>query len=126
MRRVKLKGPKVNKAKRKLRELILEVLKTHERGKPVKRTGRRTITKDTGNLFKNIKPKFSMDGKELVMEVEMMEYYQWLDAGTKKIEPWFFSEEIMDSQKLIDLSEELLGDTIEETIFDMISSINKK
>lgn len=126
MRRVKLKGPKVNKAKRKLRELILEVLKTHERSKPVKRTGRRTITKDTGNLFRNIKPKFSMDGSQLVMEVEMMEYYQWLDAGTEKIEPWFFSEEIMDSQKLIDLGEELLGDTIEETIFDMISSINKK
>ena len=126
MRKIKLKGPGVNKAKRKLRELILDILKTHQRSKPVKRTGKRTITKDTGNLFKNIKPKFLIDGKSLTMEVAMMEYYQWLDAGTEKIEPWFFSEEIMDSQDLADLGEELLGDAIEETLFDMLSSIKKR
>ena len=126
MRKLKLKGPQVNRAKKRLRNLILEILKTHPRTKPVKRTGKRTITKDTGNLFKNIKPKFMLDGKSLTMEVSMMEYYQWLDAGTEKIQPWFFTEEIMDSSDLINITEELLGDMVEERLFDMLSSIKKK
>jgi len=56
----------------------------------------------------------------------MMEYYKYLDEGTSRIQPWFFSEEIMNDSQLMKISEDLLGSAVEETIFDMVSKINKK
>lgn len=116
---------KTNKAKAELIKLIRKILKEHPRDTP-KKDGGRTITKRTGNLFREIDPTFKITDKKIVMEVRMMDYYKWLDAGTSKMEGWFFSEEIMDSQKILDITENLIADGVEERLLDMISDINKK
>jgi hypothetical protein len=125
MSKLKIKSKEISNAKRELQKLIENILKTHERSKPTTE-GKKTLTKRSGNLFNQIKPSFSLSGDKVVMEVQMMEYYKYLDEGTKHIEPWFFSEEIMDSSKLEDITEKLVIGSIEETLTDMISNIQKK
>jgi hypothetical protein len=126
MSKLKLKSRNKSIAKRKITKLILNVLKTHRRGTPTKKEGKWTITKRTGELFKNIKPEFKLESNDLTIEVNMMEYYEWLDGGTSKMDGWFFSEEIMDSNEIIKIGEDLIGDTLESSILDMVSNINKK
>jgi hypothetical protein len=121
---LKLKQKNISDAKKKLKELILKVLKTHPRSTPT-REGKRTITERSGNLFKEIYPDFKIEKDKLVMEVKMMEYFEWLDGGTSKMDGWFFSEEIMDSKELEQISEDLLFDLVEGKILDMISDIKK-
>lgn len=125
MSNLKLKSKSISNAKKELQDLILEILKTHKRS-TAKKTGGYTIEARSGNLFREIQPSFRLDNKKLVMEVKMMDYYQFLDAGTSKMKGWFFSEEIMDSKKLEKLTEDLLYDAIDGKILDMISDIQKK
>ena len=125
MSNLKLKAKAVSDAKKRLKDLIEKILKTHPRSTP-KKDGGKTLTKRSGNLFREIKPEFKITNSKLVMEVRMMDYYQWLDGGTSKMKGWFFSEEIMDSKDLEDLTEKLMFDTVENKIIDMISDINKK
>lgn len=124
-KKLKLDSVGKRKAEKKLVLLIEKILKTHQRSKPTYK-GVRTITKDTGNLFRNIKPHFILSGNTLNVDIQMMEYYKWLDAGTKDIDPWFFTEELMDSSELLQIMDELVYDGVENKILDMISDIEKK
>lgn len=123
-KKMKLKSKDVAVAKRELQKLIRHILETHKRG-TAKVNGGFTVEKRTGNLFREIQPDFKLDNNKLVMEVSMMDYYQYLDAGTSKMRGWFFSEEIMDSKELEKLTEDLLYSTVEGKILDMISNIKK-
>jgi hypothetical protein len=117
---------KKRKARDKMINLIRKVLKEHPRRKPKKDGSGTRITPRTGNLFKEIKPEIKIGGDKIGIEVRMMDYYQWLDGGTSKMDGWFFSEEIMNSKEIADISEELIGDALDDVILDMISNINKK
>lgn len=113
-------------ARDKIIHLIRKILKETERDTPKKDGSGRRITKRTGNLFKEVKPEITTTSNgNVVIEVKMMNYYQWLDAGTSKMDGWFFSEEIMDSKELEQISEDLLFDLVEGKILDMISDIKK-
>jgi hypothetical protein len=122
-RKLKIKSRKVRD---KLINLIRKILKEHPRDTPKKDGSGYKITKRTGNLFGEIKPTIKITEKKLVMEVRMMDYYQWLDSGTSKMDGWFFSEEIMSSKELRDITEELMAESIEGRLLDMVSEINKK
>lgn len=126
--RPRLKGKLEKALGRKLAVLIQKTLRTKTRATPTY-LGRHKLTKGTGNLFgslKNIKPQFKMSGGDnLNIEVDMMEYYQWLDAGTEHIEGWFFSEEIMDSRELGDIADELLLIIVDDKILDIQSKIKR-
>lgn len=124
MSNLKLKAQHISKAKKELKDLIVEILKTHRRSSATKE-GKYTLTERSGDLFREIQPEFKLDKNKLVMEVRMMEYYEWLDGGTSKMKGWFFSEEIMDSVKLEKLSEDLLYDMVDGKILDIISNIKK-
>jgi len=124
MAKVKLKAAQVSRAKGQLQKLIRKILEETKRDKPTYK-GVRTITKGTGNLFREIQPNFVVKEGRIVMEVYMMDYYQWLDAGTKTIDPWFFSEEIMDSAEITKITEDLVLGAIEGQILDIFSTIKK-
>ena len=124
-KKIKLSSVAKRKAEKELVILIRKVLENHKRSKKTYK-GVNTITKDTGNLFRNIKPILTLNNSVLNIDVQMMNYYQWLDAGTKDIEPWFFTEEIMDSPELLEIMDELIFDGVENKLLDMISSIEKK
>jgi len=121
---LKLDSIAKRRAEKKIAELILKILEKTQRSTPTYK-GVRTITKDTGNLFRNIKPKITINNKVLNVDVEMMNYYQFLDAGTTNIEPWFFTEEIMDDPELLKIMDDLVYDSVDEKLIDMISKINK-
>jgi len=124
--KLKIKNKVKNNATNGLIKIIRKILKKHGRaGKPTY-LGKQTLTKQSGNLFREIKPNFKISNNRVVWDVEMMEYYKYLDEGTSRIQPWFFSEEIMNDSQLMKISEDLLGSAVEETIFDMVSKINKK
>ena len=124
---MKLKLPTryVNQAKGDLIKLIKKILQTHPRATATY-LGKRTLTKHTGNLFKEIQPKFKINDKKVIIEVAMMDYYKFLDEGTKWIKPWYFSEEIMNEADLTKISSDLVAFTVVETLTDMVSKINKK
>lgn len=123
--KIKVPNRLVNDAKKDLQKLIRKILETHRRSKKTY-LGKHTLTEQSGDLFRNIKPNFKLSGQKIIMEVQMMEYYKYLDEGTKHIEPWFFSEEIMMSDDIIKITEDVVGFTVEQTLFDMVSKFNKK
>ena len=59
------------------------------------------------------------------MQVYMMDYYKYLDEGTKTIEPWFFSEAIMDSAEIGKITEDLVLGAVEGQILDIFSKLKK-
>lgn len=122
---MKLKSKDISNAKTQLAKLIKRILKTHPRSK-AKLNGKHVVEKKSGDLFREIQPQFSIKDGKLIMEVRMMEYYKWLDEGTKNIEGWYFSEEIMDSKDIAKLTENLVQGTILGRIDEMISTIQKK
>jgi hypothetical protein len=124
MAKVKLKSSQVSKAKGQLKKLIEDILKNHKRSKKTYK-GVNTLTKGTGNLFREIQPNFVVKEGKIVMEVYMMDYYKYLDEGTKTIEPWFFSEEIMDSAEISKITEDLVLGAVEGQILDIFSKLKK-
>ena len=124
MAKVKLKSSQISKAKGQLKKLIEDILKTHKRSKKTYK-GVNTLTKGTGNLFQQVQPEFSIKDGKIVMQVYMMDYYKYLDEGTKTIEPWFFSEAIMDSAEISKITENLVLGTVEGQILDMFSKLKK-
>ena len=123
--KIKVPNKLVNDAKKDLQKLIRKILETHKRSKKTY-LGKHTLTKQSGDLFRNIKPNFKLSGGKMIMEVQMMEYYKYLDEGTEHIKPWFFSEEIMNSNDIIKITEDIVELTVEETLFNMVSKFNKK
>lgn len=123
--KIKVPNRLVNDAKKDLQKLIRKILETHRRSKKTY-LGKHTLTEQSGDLFRKIKPNFKLSGQKIIMEVQMMEYYKYLDEGTEHIEPWFFSEEIMVSDDIIKITEDVVGFTVEQTLFDMVSKFNKK
>lgn len=121
---MKLKSKDISNAKSDLVKLIRKILETHKRSK-AKANGKNVVEKKSGNLFREIRPTFSIKDSKLVMQVEMMEYYKYLDEGTKNIEGWFFSEAIMDSKEIDKLTTDLVEGTILGRLDDMISNIKK-
>ena len=110
----------LNEANRKVYHIIQKVIDTKRRSSDGKRLKRRT-----GNLRSEIKPFFKLEDKKLVVDVEVMEYYQYLDEGTRRIYPWFLSEEIMDNEEMIELIQNLLKKGVEGAVLGMVSKINK-
>jgi hypothetical protein len=125
MTKLNVSAKYMNEAKRKLAKLIKEILENHPRSKSTY-LGKKTLTKQTGRLFNRIAPRLKKTGGKFVFEVSMMEYYKYLDDGTEHIQPWFFSEEIIDSKEIAEITEDLIESTIEQTLFNMVSKFNKK
>lgn len=108
----------LNRANREAVKIIQRIIKTKSRSSDGKR-----IQKRTGNLLRNIKPIFKVKNNQLVIDVEVMEYYQYLDEGTRRIKPWFLTEEIMEDEEFLEIIEDLATDSLEGAIVDAVSKI---
>ena len=111
----------INKANRKLYALIQRVILTKRRESDGK-----VLKVRTGRLKRNIRPLLSIDNdNNLIVDMEVMEYYQYLDEGTRRIKPWFLSEEIMDSEEFEEIVEDLYFEGFQDAIFDAVSKFSK-
>jgi hypothetical protein len=111
----------LRKADREVFLLVQEVIKTKRRDSDGK-----TLQKRTGNLLSNIKPIFKVVNGDLSVSIKVMEYYQYLDEGTKRIEPWFLTEEIMGHPKMTKIIKNLIGEATKRAYVELISDINKQ
>lgn len=122
---IKIKATEKKRAEKRIAELIKRILEKTPRSTATYK-GKRTITPNSYDLFNNIKPTITLNNSVLNVDVRMMEYYKYLDAGTVHIKPWFFTEEIMDDPELLDIMNDLVFDSVDERLIDMISNIEKK
>lgn len=77
----------------------------------------RVLRKITGRLRTRIKPIIKVVDNELFIDVEVMEYYKWLDVGTKKIKtPWFLTAELTSDAIFLKSIEKLTAKGIAFTI----------
>lgn len=111
----------LRKADREVFKLVQEVIKTKRRD-----SDGHTLQKRTGNLLSNIKSVFKVKGGELYVDIKVMKYYQYLDEGTKRIEPWFLTEEILGHPKMSKIIKELVGEATKRAYIELISDINKQ
>lgn len=72
----------------------------------------------TGNLKDRIKADISVENGELLITFDVMNYYKFLDEGTRYIHKWELTEALYDSAKLNNILGKLLESSIENN-FDI-------
>ena len=96
--------------KKELKVLNDELVEVIERIIKTKKGGNRNrpARKITGKL-RNSKPIVEFDGKEFTFNLEVIDYYIYLDEGTKNIKkPFGYTESIINSADVRKLLEEFL------------------
>lgn len=118
---MKIKYPPnaIKKADKEIKEALQNIIDTKIGG--TTREGRkgpaRRLDKISGNLRNKIKPIIRVQNNELVIDVEVMEYYKYLDVGTDRIKtPWFLTEEFTSSPGFISAIERLTAKGIAFTL----------
>lgn len=88
----------LDKLNKDVEKLIFNIIKTKRGGNK-----NRPARKITGKLLKT-KPIIKFDGKEISIDLDAVEYYQYLDEGTRKItKPFFYTKELIDSKEFYEL-----------------------
>ena len=132
MAKKKIKYPPsaIRKADKEIKKLMQDIIEKKMGGTTTKKktTPKRTLNKVSGNLHRNVKPVIrAKSNGELFIDVEVMEYYQYLDEGTKRIKnPWFLTEELMNKSEFLDAITDLTREGFEETIIEVFSKLPKK
>ena len=82
----------------------------------------RKLNSISGNLLHNINPVIKVVDDKLTIDIEVVEYYQWLDTGSSKIKnPWFLTDEFIKNIKVVESIERLTKAGIEFTIQEMLN-----
>jgi hypothetical protein len=118
---MKIKYPPnaIRKADKEIKETLQNIIDTKIGGTTVggRKAPSRKLNKISGNLRNNIKPIIVVKNNELFIDVEVMEYYKWLDVGSSKIKnPWFLTEELVGSPGFISAIEVLMAKGIAFTL----------
>jgi hypothetical protein len=114
------------------REIIKQVhyiLYSTKRPK-AKLNGKHEIEKDTGELEAVLKRnrgfiKLNAKGTGLNIDIEMINYFFFLDEGTKNMEGWFITDAIFDDPIINKIIKNLLTDGLKRGSIDTIQQINK-
>lgn len=117
---MKIKSSAIRRANKDIKRILVKIIDTKRRS-----SDGHTIQKRTGNLRKNIKPLIDIEGSELVVDIQVMEYYQYLDEGTRRIKPWFLTEELFDNEEFQTILQNLVAEGIEGSIVDVVSKFKK-
>lgn len=124
--KIKYSQKAINKCNNEIKALMLKIIETKIGGttKKGKSGPARVLNSSSGDLKRNIKPVIEVKGDELFINIEMVEYYQYLDEGTKRIKkPWFLTDELMNQSEFLDSIAELTRSGIEETIIEVFSKL---
>ena len=77
----------------------------------------RRLNQNTGNLVNSVNPTIKVVNGELIIDIDVIKYYQYLDTGTRRIKnPWFLTEELEKNAEFIKSVERLVEIGIEFTI----------
>lgn len=101
----------LDKLNKEVTQEILKIINTKKGGKR-----NRPAKRDTGKL-KKIKSIVDFDGNNFSFDLSAIEYYKYLDQGTDKIKkPWFYTEEIIKSERINKLMNDFLANYFIEEI----------
>jgi hypothetical protein len=118
---MKIKYPPnaIKKADKEIKETLQKIIDTKSGGTTrggVKGPARK-LNQISGNLRNKIKPIIGVKNNELFIDIEVMEYYKYLDVGTGKIKtPWFLTNELTNSAGFISAIERLTAKGIAFTL----------
>lgn len=118
---MKIKYPPnaIKKADKEIKETLQNIIETKIGGttRGGNKAPARKLNQISGDLKNKIKPIIKVQSNELVIDVEVMEYYKYLDVGTDRIKtPWFLTEELVGSPGFIGAIERLTAKGIAFTI----------
>ena len=100
------------KSNKTLHSLLLALVKSNKGGK--KNT---SLKVRTGKLRASIKPVLVVNGDSLELNIEVIDYYKYLDSGTKHISnPWFFTKDLVESKEFTDIIQECYVNAFENTL----------
>jgi hypothetical protein len=97
MSKIKYPPSAIKRCDKEIKDLLRKIIDTKKGGttKDGRKAPSRKLKRDTGDLRRNIKPIIKVRRGELVIDIEVVEYYQYLDKGTDKIKhPWFLTDEL--------------------------------
>jgi hypothetical protein len=124
--RMKIKYPPgaIKKCDQELKTLMKLVIESKIGGTTIngsKGPSRRLIMR-SGDLLDSVNPVIKVVNDKLIIDIEVVKYYQWLDTGSRNIKnPWFLTQEFEDNIKVIESIERLTKAGIEFTIKDMLN-----
>tara|TARA_R110000851_G_C12952231_1_gene553388 strand:- start:17 stop:352 length:336 start_codon:yes stop_codon:yes gene_type:complete len=99
-----IKKADLDAANAKLKALVLKILKTKKGGNKNK-----TIKADTGKLKRNLDAFVVVKKDGIYVNVDVVDYYKFLDQGSKTIKkPWFLTKEFTESKEFKQIITNLL------------------
>jgi hypothetical protein len=126
--KIKYPPSALKRADKKLKALLLKIVETKKGGTTTngQKTPSRVLNEITGDLKRSVKNSgdiITVKNGKLFIQIKVVEYFQYIDQGTKKIKtPWFITDEFTNSSKFYEAIEELIQAGIEEEITEIISS----
>ena len=125
---LKIKYPPsaIKKADREIKELMIDIIKKKIGGTTTNgmKTQSRVLNKISGDLLKKIKPVIKVNKRtgEIEIVLEVMEYFQYLDEGTRRIKhPWFLTDDFMNRTEFLETIQNLFEVGFENLILDTVS-----
>lgn len=119
MQKIKYPPSAIRRCDKALKDLMQKVIDTKKGGTTFEgvRGPARTLNRNSGELRNSIKPVIKVRNGELLIDIEVVKYYQYLDTGTERIKtPWFLTEEFTTHKDFIDAISELTAKGIAHTI----------
>lgn len=108
---INIMNKSLKKLNNKLTDAIIKIIETKKGGKRNKPAKKRS-----GKLLKS-KAIVDFDGKEFTFDLEAVDYFKYLDEGTKYIRnPYLYIESIINSKEVQDLLNEFLIEHYKESI----------
>jgi hypothetical protein len=126
--KLEYKGTDLRTADKAIKKLLQKIIETKRGGttKDGNKASSRTLNKKSGKLYKNIKPIIKVVDDELLIDIKVMEYYQYLDEGTERIKyPWFLTGELIEKAEFLDIIDELYAKGIKNSLIKTLSEITK-
>lgn len=117
--KIKYPSSAIRRCDKELKQLLQKVIDTKRGGTTVNgnKGAERTLNRNSGDLRNLIKPVIKVKGGELLIDIDVVKYYQYLDTGTDRIKnPWFLTEEFTSHVDFIAAISELTAKGIAHTI----------
>jgi len=126
-KKIKYPPSAIKRCNNEVKALLQKIIDTKKGGTTIggEKGPARILNKNTGDLRNNIKPVIKVRNGELLIDVEVVKYYQYLDKGTDRIKnPWFLTDELTSHIEFLDSIGRLVAAGIAFEIKDNIKTIS--
>lgn len=118
---MKIKYPPnaIKKCDEEIKALLQKIIKEKIGGTTINgsKGPSRRLNQNTGKLLNSVNPTIKVVNGELIIDIDVIKYYQYLDTGSRRIKnPWFLTEELEKNAEFIKSVERLVEIGIEFTI----------